>query len=116
SLGPKGLGRVSCPQRRGRSEDEVTGGPPALPGNPAGAGNVTSGGTESIIMGLRAAKEARRAAGTLPAEPQVVVPASAHPAFEKACALMDMTLVRTALRPGTTADPAAVAAAVTGRP
>jgi len=114
-LATNGLGKGLVFQSLGRFEDEVIGGTLTMLGHPDGAGNVTSGGTESVIMGLRAAKETRRAAGTLPDAPEVVVPASAHPAFEKACALMDMTLVRTALRPDTTADLAAVRAAITDR-
>jgi glutamate/tyrosine decarboxylase-like PLP-dependent enzyme len=66
-------------------------------------------------MGMRAAKTARRAAGTLPDRPEVIAPASAHPAFEKAGELMDLTLVRTPLRADTTADVEAVRAAITPR-
>jgi len=112
-ISTNGLGAGFVFQSLGRLEEEVIGGTLALLGNPDGAGNITSGGTESIIMGLRAAKEARKAAGTLPAAPEIVVPASAHPAFEKACALMDLRLIRTALGPDTTADVAAFRAALT---
>jgi glutamate/tyrosine decarboxylase-like PLP-dependent enzyme len=42
----------------------------------------------------------------------MVVPASAHPAFEKACELMDIRLVRSALRADFTADVDAFAAAI----
>ncbi|HJQ82488.1 MAG TPA: pyridoxal-dependent decarboxylase, partial [Candidatus Binatia bacterium] len=114
-LATNGLGRGFLFQSLGRFEEELVGGALALLGAPDGAGSVTSGGTESIIMGLRAAREARRAAGTLPAEPEVVVPLTAHPAFEKACALMDMRLVRTAVRDDTRADPDAFRAAFTER-
>jgi len=111
-ISTNGLGAGLVFQSLGRFEREVIGGTLAMLSNPDGAGNVTSGGTESIIMGIRAAKQARKAAGTLPSEPEVVVPASAHPAFEKACELMDLRLVRTALRPDTTADVDAFAAAL----
>jgi glutamate/tyrosine decarboxylase-like PLP-dependent enzyme len=114
-IATNGLGKGFLFQSLGRFEDELIGGTLSLLGAPDGAGNLTSGGTESIIMGLRAAKQARRAAGTLPAEPEVVVPASAHPAFEKACELMELRLVRTALRADTTADPDAFAAALSER-
>jgi glutamate/tyrosine decarboxylase-like PLP-dependent enzyme len=114
-LPTNGLGAGFLFQSLGRFEDDLIGGALALLGNPDGAGNVTSGGTESIIMGMRAAKETRRAAGTLPDAPEVVVPASAHPAFEKACALLEMRLVRTPLRPDTTAAVDALRAAVTDR-
>lgn len=111
-IATNGLGAGFVFASLGRFEREVIGDALTLLGNPAGAGSFTSGGTESIIMGIRAAKEARREAGTLPASPVVVAPMSAHPAFEKACALMDLRLRRTALRPDTTADVDAVAAAI----
>jgi sphinganine-1-phosphate aldolase len=114
-LATNGLGKGFLFQSLGRFEDEVIGGTLALLGAPDGAGSLTSGGTESIIMGLRAAKEARRAAGTLPADPEVVVPASAHPAFEKACVLMELRLVRTPLGADTTADVPAFRAALSAR-
>lgn len=112
-ISTNGLGAGFVFQSLGHLEQEVIGAALALLGNPGGAGSVTSGGTESIIMGLRSAKQARRAAGTLPAAPEVVVPASAHPAFEKACELMEMRLVRTALAEDTTADVRAFRAALT---
>jgi glutamate/tyrosine decarboxylase-like PLP-dependent enzyme len=114
-LATNGLGKGFIFQSLGRFEDELIEGTLALLGAPDGAGNVTSGGSESIIMGLRAAKQARKAASTLPRVPEVVVPESAHPAFEKACELMELALVRTALRDDTTADPGALAAAITDR-
>jgi sphinganine-1-phosphate aldolase len=114
-LATNGLGKGFLFQSLGQFEDELIGGTLALLGGPEGAGNVTSGGTESIIMGLRAAKQARKAAGTLPADAEVVVPATAHPAFEKACDLMELRLIRTAVRDDTTADPGAFAAALGAR-
>jgi len=114
-LATNGLGTGFLFQSLGKFEDELIGGTLAMLGHDDGAGNITSGGTESIIMGLRAAKESRRAAGTLPAIPEIIVPESAHPAFEKACALMEMQLVRTPLRPDTTADVGAMRAAISER-
>lgn len=111
-IATNGLGAGLVFASLGRFEREVIGDALELLGRPDGAGSFTSGGTESIIMGVRAAKETRRAAGTLPARPVVVAPMSAHPAFEKACALLDLELRRTALRPDTTADVDAVAAAI----
>jgi glutamate/tyrosine decarboxylase-like PLP-dependent enzyme len=114
-LATNGLGAGLVFPSLGRLEAEVIGDTLELLGNPTGAGSFTSGGTESIIMALRAAKETRRAAGTYPAAPEVVVPASAHPAFEKACALMEMRCVRTPLAADYTADVPAFAAALSER-
>jgi glutamate/tyrosine decarboxylase-like PLP-dependent enzyme len=114
-ISTNGLGAGVVFRSLGRLEREVIGGTLAMLHHPDGAGSLTSGGTESIIMGMRAAKTARRAAGTLPDRPEVIAPASAHPAFEKAGELMDLTLVRTPLRADTTADVEAVRAAITPR-
>ncbi|HWP67576.1 MAG TPA: aminotransferase class V-fold PLP-dependent enzyme [Candidatus Limnocylindria bacterium] len=114
-LATNGLGAGLVFPSLAKLEADVIGDTLELLGNPEGAGSFTSGGTESIIMALRAAKETRRAAGTLPAEPEVVVPASAHPAFEKACALMEMRCVRTPLAADYTADVAAFTSALSPR-
>jgi glutamate/tyrosine decarboxylase-like PLP-dependent enzyme len=114
-LATNGLGAGLVFPSLGKLEAEVIGDTLELLGNPGAAGSFTSGGTESIIMALRAAKEARRTAGTYPADAEVVVPASAHPAFEKACALMEMRCVRTALAADYTADVEAFAAALSPR-
>ncbi len=54
-----------------------------LHGSPDAAGFLTSGGTESILMGVRAAVE-RAAAERGITEPEMVLPISAHAAFHKA--------------------------------
>jgi len=114
-LATNGLGAGLVFPSLGRLEADVIGDTLELLGGATGAGSFTSGGTESIIMALRAAKEARRAAGSYPADPEVVVPASAHPAFEKACVLMGLRCVRTPLSPDYTANVAAFSAALSER-
>jgi glutamate/tyrosine decarboxylase-like PLP-dependent enzyme len=114
-LATNGLGAGLVFPSLARLEGEVIADTLDLLGATTGAGSFTSGGTESIIMALRAAKQARRRAGTYPADPEVVIPASAHPAFEKACELMEMRCVRTALAPDYTADVAAFTAALSER-
>jgi glutamate/tyrosine decarboxylase-like PLP-dependent enzyme len=114
-IATNGLGAGLVFPSLGRLEAEVIGDTLELLGGPGGAGSFTSGGTESIIMALRAAKEARKAAGSYPADPEVVIPVSAHPAFEKACVLMEMRCVRTPLRADYTAEVEAFAAALSPR-
>lgn len=48
------------------------------------AGFMTSGGTESILLAVKAARERGRAERGI-TEPNVVLPSSAHAAFEKGC-------------------------------
>lgn len=54
-----------------------------LHGAPDAAGFLTSGGTESILMGVYAAIERGRAERSV-TEPEIVLPISAHAAFHKA--------------------------------
>jgi len=47
-------------------------------------GNMTSGGTESILMAVKTAREWARSRHPRLTHPEMVLPTSAHPAFEKA--------------------------------
>lgn len=76
-----------------RFEGEVvamTGGLLHLPAG--GGGSMTSGGTESILMSMLVSRERARAKGV--ARPQILAPASAHPAYAKAAHYFDMDYVR----------------------
>ncbi|SCL14120.1 pyridoxal phosphate-dependent decarboxylase family protein [Micromonospora inyonensis] len=55
---------------------------------PDAVGSVTSGGTESLILAVKAARDARPDT----AEPRVVVPVSAHAAFAKAAHYLRVAL------------------------
>jgi glutamate/tyrosine decarboxylase-like PLP-dependent enzyme len=82
---------------------------------PDGARGVfTTGGTESIFLGMKAARDFHRAKpGAARGQPlNMVIPLSAHPAFEKAGIVMDIEVRRTALGDNRRADAAALAAAV----
>ena len=76
-------------------------------------GNVTSGGSESIILGIRAAQERARAERPRVTRPEVVLPASAHPAFDKAAHIFGIRNVRTPITKDYVADVQAMADAVT---
>ncbi|KAH7889086.1 pyridoxal phosphate-dependent transferase [Phlebopus sp. FC_14] len=55
--------------------------------NPNGAGTMTSGGTESIVMAVKTYRDwAKDVKGIT--EPEMIVPASAHAAFDKGAAYM----------------------------
>ena len=81
-------------------------------GAPDGAaGFMTSGGTESILLATKGARElARRERGV--ARPNVVLPASAHAAFEKACHYFGLESRRTPVAADWRADVDAMSAAV----
>jgi sphinganine-1-phosphate aldolase len=77
-------------------------------------GTVSSGGTESILLAMKAYRDfARERRGI--AEPEIVAPVTAHAAFDKAARFFDMPLVRVPVDGEFRADPGALAAAVTER-
>ena len=74
-------------------------------------GTVTSGGTESILLAMKAYRDRAAARGTRKAE--IVAPVTAHPAFGKAAHLLGMKLVLIPVDESYRADVTAAAAAVT---
>ncbi len=76
-------------------------------------GNMTSGGTESLLMSMFTAREWARANRPQIQTPEVVLPATAHPAFDKAAHYFGMKLVRTPVREDFRADVEAMARAIT---
>jgi len=82
-----------------------------LHGGPEAAGFMTSGGTESILLAVKAARTRGRARGIT--APEMVLPASAHAAFEKGAAYFDVRSVRVPVGADFKADPAAMAAGMT---
>ena len=79
----------------------------------AARGFFTSGGTESILMAVKAARDQFRAHGV--ASPNVVLPTSAHAAFEKAGAYFDVEMRRVPVRNDWRADADAMARACDDR-
>jgi glutamate/tyrosine decarboxylase-like PLP-dependent enzyme len=79
------------------------------------AGNMTSGGTESIIMAVKACRDWSRAArGDRRFRGTILAPETAHPAFDKAAALMDLAVRRVPVGADCRADVPAMAAAIDG--
>ena len=76
-----------------------------------GAGFMTSGGTESILMAVKAARERGRKEHNI-TSPNVVLPTSAHAAFEKGCYYFGLESRRVAVDAEWRADVAAMEAAV----
>ena len=94
-----------------RIENDLVGAALALlGGGPGAVGTLTSGGTESCLLAVLAAREtlARAAAGT--GTPRLLLPVTAHAAFRKAAHLFDLEVVDVPVDPVTCrADVAAVA-------
>lgn len=77
-----------------------------------GAGSMTAGGTESILMAVFAARERARTHKPEIQKPEIIVPASVHPAFDKAAHYFDLTTHHISLRPDGRVDVALVKQAI----
>lgn len=93
-------------------ESEVVAMTASLLGKPDAVGNMTSGGTESILMAVKTARDWARATRGI-TEPEMVAPVTAHPAFDKSAQYLGVKIVHTGLRDDLRADPAAMRRAVT---
>ncbi|MEO8451630.1 MAG: aminotransferase class V-fold PLP-dependent enzyme [Gemmatimonadota bacterium] len=80
---------------------------------PSGAGgSITTGGTESIFMAVKTARDWARVERPTAATPTLVVGRTAHAAFDKAAYLLGLRVVRMATSPGFRADTDGMAAAI----
>jgi len=105
-----GLGPMAFPSLL-QMEREVVGFGLSLLNAPEGAaGSMTSGGTDSILMAVKAARDYARNVRKREGRLNVVLPYSAHPAFDKACMVMEIEVRRTPLA-NHLADPDAIAKA-----
>ncbi|MER6236252.1 aminotransferase class V-fold PLP-dependent enzyme [Streptomyces clavifer] len=98
-----------------RLENDLVAAVAALLGAPGAQGTFTSGGTESILLAVKTARDhARSVRGVT--DPQLVMPSTAHAAFHKAAAYLGVETVVVPVDPATfRADADAAAAALTDR-
>jgi sphinganine-1-phosphate aldolase len=85
-----------------------------LHGGTEAAGFMTSGGTESILLAVRAARERARVERGI-TEPEMVLATSAHAAFEKAADYFSVRSIRVPVGSDWRADIEAMQAALTDR-
>jgi sphinganine-1-phosphate aldolase len=81
-----------------RFEREVVGMTADLLHGDRAVGNITSGGSESILLAVKSARDRARARRPDVTRPEMVVPESAHPAFWKAAHYFGLHIVKTPLR------------------
>ncbi|MEJ1089290.1 aminotransferase class V-fold PLP-dependent enzyme [Microbacterium sp. Mu-80] len=81
-----------------------------LHGGRSVVGSVTSGGTESCLLAVKAARELWRARHGHEGRPRLVAPATAHAAFQKAALLFDLDYDPVPCAPDGTLDPADIIA------
>jgi glutamate/tyrosine decarboxylase-like PLP-dependent enzyme len=98
-----------------RFENEIVGmAADHLHGDKEVVGNFTSGGTESIMLAVKTARDYARARRPEISEPEIVLPVTGHAAFQKAAHYLCLKPVLVPVDPKTfKADPEAVRAAIT---
>jgi glutamate/tyrosine decarboxylase-like PLP-dependent enzyme len=111
-MSENGLGPLAFPSLK-QMEDEVIGMGLSLLHAPEGAkGTMTSGGTDSITMAVKTARDFARAERCVSGQGNIVAPYSAHPAFDKAAKLMELEIRRIPVGSDLLADAAAMAAVI----
>jgi glutamate/tyrosine decarboxylase-like PLP-dependent enzyme len=113
-MSENGLGPLAFPSLKRMEEEIIQMGLSLLQAPEGGDGSVTSGGTDSITMAIKTARDYARAQGRLKPGQQgnIVLPWSAHPAFDKASMMMDLELRRIPITDDFLADPKAMGEAV----
>jgi glutamate/tyrosine decarboxylase-like PLP-dependent enzyme len=92
-----------------RMEQELVAMSLALFNAPQGAsGSFTSGGTESIFLALKAARDHFVSKAGFKARSNIVIPRTAHPVFDKAASYLGIDVIRTPVGTDLRADPMAV--------
>lgn len=111
-----GLGAGSAFPSLQRMENEVVSIGLNLLNAPSGAcGNMTSGGSESVFLALKTCRDQARAHGVDTRDAEVLIPRSAHPAFDKAAGYLDLKVVRIAVDDNYLADSTAMAAQISSK-
>ena len=111
-MAENGLSPMAFPSLKQMENEVVAMTASMLHGGDAAAGSMTSGGTESIFMAMKTAREWSRHTRPGVAKPKIVAPVSAHPAFVKSAHYLDMAIEFTPLRDDWRADPEAIRAAI----
>lgn len=93
-MSENGLGPLAFPSLAQMEKDVISMGLGLLHGPEGSTGAMTSGGTDSITMAMKTARDFARANGRARERANIVLPYSAHLAFDKAAHLMDVEIRR----------------------
>jgi len=96
-----------------RMEDAVIDFAAGLLHGPDAVGHITSGGSESIFVAMKAARDWARATRGGAAIPEIIIPFSGHPTFNRAADYLGLKIVRTEIADDFRANPEAMRAAIT---
>jgi len=108
-----GLNPIAFPSLKTFEAEVVVMAASLLGGDELTVGNMTSGGTESLLLAVKTARDWARATRPSITAPEMILPLTAHPAFEKAAHYFGVKPVHTPVDGGFRADVAAVRAALT---
>ena len=97
-MSENGLGPLAFPSLDQMEKEVVAMGLDLLHGPEGSTGAMTSGGTDSITMAIKTARDYARSQGRARERANVVLPYSAHLAFDKASHLMDIEIRRIPVR------------------
>jgi sphinganine-1-phosphate aldolase len=98
------LNPMTFPSLR-RFENEVLGMTEALFNAPEGAGGtMSSGGSESLLLAVKTARDWARAERPQVKDPEILLPLTAHPALQKAAHMVGVRAVIVPMRPDFTTD------------
>lgn len=111
-MAENGLSPMAFPSLKQMENEVVAMTADMLHGGDAAAGSMTSGGTESIFMAMKTARQWARKHRPDVAKPKILAPVSAHPAFVKSAHYLDMQIELTPLADDWRADPDAMRAAI----
>jgi len=111
-MSENGLGPAAFPSLKKMEEEVIQMGLGLLHGPDSADGAITSGGTDSITMAVKAARDYARNDLGKTGQLNIVAPYSAHPAFDKAAIMMDLELRRIPVGTDLLADCDAMTAAI----
>ncbi|MEO0449185.1 MAG: aspartate aminotransferase family protein [Pseudomonadota bacterium] len=93
-MSENGLGPLAFPSLAQMEKDVIGMGLSLLHGPEGSTGAMTSGGTDSITMAIKTARDFARSNGRARERANIILPFSAHLAFDKAAHLMDIEVRR----------------------
>lgn len=111
-IAENGLSPMAFPSLKQMENEVVAMTASMLHGGESAAGTMTSGGTESIFMAMKTARQWARRHKPDIARPRIIAPTTAHPAFVKSAHYLGMDITFTGLRDDWRADPEAMAEAI----
>lgn len=97
-MSENGLGPLAFPSLAQMEKDVISMGLGLLHGPDGSTGAMTSGGTDSITMAIKTARDYARAHGRATERANIILPQSAHLAFDKAAHLMDIEVRRVPIK------------------